>query len=927
MISLSKFSGSHMGDNVVQKKITQDSPSALVDLLYRLKKRHSLIVWCVAICLTSAIYFSFVATPIYSSTAVVKIAAKTSISPLTGQLMESESWSSQQLDFRTNFSVITSNPVLERVLKAMPLSEEKLQLKGLKKIIFDILSNTRKLVKDIIGSESSKADLDPAKEAHETLVTQLKWLREHIDVDEIRETRLLTVSVEDPDPVFARDLANTVANTFIQYEHELNLESEKKTLLWMQEQIYEAKKRVEDSEKRFIDYKEREKIFSIAGRQKIFSDKMAETNKAFIDTRTKRQETDARIREIQSYIAQIRKGNDEISIPQFASGELLRDLYAKYLDTEVEAKRLSSVYGPKHPEIKKITNKVNSLRSKVRQEVGKILQNLRAERSVLSARERSLQNAMQSYERQAIEANSKELAYNFLEREVETNRQLYNMLMSKTKEAKVTGAITQGTLQLAEPALIPTVPIKPRRILNILMGFFVGFFLGVGLALIRDMMDQTVHNGEEAERYLGLTVLAEVPKIKRPERYRGEKKDWLQPNVVQMPMNSHFTESFRMLATNLSLSQLKRHQGVFLLTSTSPQEGKSTTALNLGLTMATQGKSTIVVEGDLRRPTTHRQIKGRKHLPGLSDFLIDLTSRDVSRGNLEDLGAVDLHKILRIQERTGTVVYDTPKGEFVVSLLKGRVVEATWQQRPPRIHLGEFLVEKGIISDEQAKMALQFQRQSHRRLGQILLSLGFAKVEDIAGPISINTSEDLQELYRFQQGTFVFKEDAMLGEAELDPQEERLLKLLSESESGVSLPKSRYLLDQMEELLVDYDMDNFGYLPAGKSLPNPATIIASKSLQYLIEEIKQHYDVVIIDSPPARIVSDASVLAAIADVAIIIVRSGKTPKRQANITIEQLTNVDVNIIGCVVNGLDFALEHYANGYSGSYGYYYGESKI
>lgn len=908
------------------KKMPHEAPSALVDLLYRLKKRHSLIVWSTAICLTSAIYFSLVATPIYSASAVVKIAAKTSVSPLTGQVMNTESWASQELDFNTNFEVITSNPVLERVLKAMPLSEERMKQKGIKKIISDITENTKKLFKDIIGASTPQEELDPAKQSQKTLIGQLEWLLGHIDVDEIRGTRLLKVTVEDPDPVFARDLANTVANTFIQYEHELNLESEKKTLLWMQEQVYEAKKRVEDAEKRFIDYKEREKIFSIAGKQKIFSEKMAESNKALINTRTQRQEVDARIREIQNYMAQIKEGNDEISIPQFASSNLLKDLYAKYLYTEIEAKRLSGVYGPKHPELKKISNKINSLRSKIRVEIGKMMQNLRSERAVLSARERSLQSAMGSYERQAIEANSKELAYNFLEREVETNRQLYNMLVSKIKEAKVTGAITQGTLQLAEPAMLPTEPVKPRRKLNVLAGFFFGLILGIGLALTRDIMDQTIHNGEEAERYLDLPVLAEIPKIKRPERYRGDKKDWLQPNVIQMPMNSHFTESYRMLATNLSLSQLRRQQGVFLMTSTSPQEGKSTTSLNLGLTMATQGKKTIVIEGDLRRPTTHRQGKGKEHLPGLSDFLIDLTSRDVSQGNLKDLGAADLHKILKIQERSGTVVYDTPKGQFIVSLLKGRVVEANWQQRPTRIHLGEFLVEKGIISDEQARMALHFQKQSQRRLGQILLSLGFVSVEDIAGPISINTTEDLQELYRVREGVFEFHEDALLGESELDPQEERLLNLLREGESGVALPRSRFLVDQIEELLVNYDTDNFGYLPAGKSLPNPATIIASRSLQYLIEEIKQHYDVVIIDSPPARIISDASVLAAIADVAILIVRSMKTPKRQAKITIEQLTNVDVNIIGCVVNGMDFALEQYANGYSGGYGYYYGHSK-
>jgi succinoglycan biosynthesis transport protein ExoP len=913
-----------MGNTSVQDTLGAAPPSAIPEFVYMLRKRRRLIVWCVLLTVGAAIYYSLAATPIFEATAVLKVKAKSNISPLTGQMVQTESWSSQQLDFKTNYEVITSNSVLKRVLQVQPVSEEKLEDVGIDKLISSILDNTKGLIIDLIGSAIRKKTVPTADSSHQLLMRKLDWLRGRIDVDEVTDTRLINITVEDPDPVFARNLANAVVETYIRYQNELDLETEKKTLLWMQEQIYESKKRVEDAEKRFIEYKEREKIFSLAGRQKIFSEKMAESNKALVKTRSQREAVDARIREIQNYTTG-KKSDGDVSIPHFVKSKLISDLYGKYLEAEVEYRRISGVFGPKHPEIIKIRNKYQTLLAKLKTEVGKILQNLKSERAVLRGRESALKEAMRAYERQAIESNRKELAYNFLEREVQTNRQLYDLLLSKAKEAKVTGAITQSTLQLEEPALLPTEAVKPRKTLNVVLSFFVGLILGVGLALTRDIMDQTIHNGEEAERYLRMPVLAEIPKVKKPDRYGAGNKNWLKPNVIQLPLNSHYTEACRMLATNLSLSKLSAHHGVVIISSTTPSEGKSTIALNLGLTMAAQGLRTMVLEGDLRRPITHKQQKGKESAPGLSDFLISIMNRDITQGSLAEVGAADLHKVLRLQERTGIVSYDTPGGKFEVSFIKGRVVEADWDRRPERVPLGKYLVEKGILSSEQVEMALAYQSHSHRRIGQIMLGLGFAKAEDIVGPMRVNIQEDLQELYQLKEGTFGFVEQPWQNSTETDPQEELLLRLVSESESGTLYPRTRYLIDQLDPLLVKYDQDNFGYLPAGKPVPNPSTIIASKSLRYLIEEIKKHYDAVIIDSPPARIVSDASILADIADGAVYVVRSGHTHRRQVKTTIEQMENVNVEVIGCAINMMDFKRESYGGGYYGTYDHYYSSS--
>jgi uncharacterized protein involved in exopolysaccharide biosynthesis len=171
-----------------------------------------------------------------------------------------------------------------------------------------------------------------------------------------------------------------------------------------------------------------------------------------------------------------------------------------------------------------VTSKIKELRSKIFQEIQKAIENAQAERAVLIAREKALEDAIDRYEKDAIKMNRKGVQYAILEREVETNRQLYNVLLSKIKEANITDEITRTNLRLVQPASIPVYPVKPRKMLNLLLSVVLGSMAGVGLAFFLEYLDQTLRNREEVERLLEVPVLAEVP-LEDSREYAKTKKN------------------------------------------------------------------------------------------------------------------------------------------------------------------------------------------------------------------------------------------------------------------------------------------------------------------------------------------------------------------------------------------------------------------
>lgn len=895
--------------------ISQGIQPHLTDYYYRIRRR----IWVVFSALFLTVLFTglytFSMKPVYRATASLIIDKEASRSPLTGEQLQFEDYISQQLSFRTHFKLVTSRPVLEKVLADIGPAGLSEQPEGFFKTLFyNLRDGVSRLLSSVFGTQAAQGD-------EAVLLRKITRLTKKITIESVRDTRLLLVHVEDNDPQVARLLANAVAESYILYDSGTRLESSRKILDWLSKQLYEMKKNVEEAEKAFQAFKANENLISIEGNQTFNVQKIQEMNNDYIKTKSQRMEVEANIQELKKFMS---GSSGHGAIPTFLNDSTLSGLNSELLSAEVEYQRLSGVYRQKHPEIVKVNSKISELRTKINQQMQKTLANAEASRSVLMAREDSLQKAIKDIEKDAIDTNRKEVQYAILERDVGTNKELYNTLLAKIKQANITDEIIKSNLRLAEPAALPLTPVRPKKALYLTLGTFLGLAIGIGLAFFFEYMDQTVYSNKAVTEELGIPVLSEIP-LENPGGNHDEGQNaYTVPNVVEVPFASDFSESFRQLATNLRFSELNCTRRVYLVTSSNPKEGKSTLSFNLGLTMGQIGMKTLIIDADLRIPSLKKIVR-LNHPRGLTEILANSFSTKITEGSLGELTVGDIHRLIEMQERTGTLRYQNDANSFTVTFVKGRLVDVDWPTRPQEKKLGALLVATRKITEEQLQIALASQNATSERLGQVLLHLGFISVKDLAGPLRLHIQENIDELYRCEHARFHFEERAPQMSSFRDANEAALIEAMGPIEND-PLHSTPFLLDQVQQCLYQVPGQNVWILTSGKTPPNPPELLASNRMRVLIELLRQQFDMIVVDSPPVATVNDAAVLASLCDGVVVLVKAGSTDITELKRAKEKLDAVQAPTIGLVLNMLDFKKDPYYYGryYYKHYGSYYQE---
>ena len=897
---------------------TQPEPQSEIhfsNYIYILKKHRTNIVtiFCLIVLITAV--FTFTSTPIYQAQAKVVIDEERRL-PLGGMGEVDTSFLSQQLTFKTHFQLITSRPVIEAVLRRVKLPESALDSGPIAKYWQAITKNIVRLIGASIGSEPSIVSKDSVEDE---LNKRIEYLLDKIKISEVRNTRLLTVAVQDANPRLAQQLANAVADAYIEYDSEMRIRSSRQMVQWLSDQLYEVRKEAEDAEAKFLQLKEKEGVFSIEEKRKRSVQSLDEVNAELVKTKSKILEVEARINELKQLIRNDKSGSLGV-VPTFLQNQFLASLYSELLTAEVDRKGLSSVFKSKHPEMIKVNNKIQELRNKMSHELRKALADAMSEREVLLARVKMLTEILVSYEKDAIGTGKQELRYASLEREVSTSRDVYNTLLMKVKETDVLDGVLKSNLRLVEPASLPEKPIKPRKFLNLALATVLGLLLGVVSAFGKEYLDRTIRNKEEVDRFIGAAVLAQIPMVNKKGTL-GNKPSSKMPSLANFPLTSVFFESYRVLTTNLKFLNTSNRRSVYLITSTSPKEGKTTTCYNLGSSIAYQNHRTLIIDCDLRIPAL------TKHLnfldaEGLTNIMVDILSTNVNKGVLGRMTVSDLHRLIQVQGRTGLLEYSAGEDFFKISFSKGTIVDVTWSTRPGNKRLGSLLLKSGKIDSEQAKLALEIQKSTGKKLGQVLLELGFASAETLAGPLRLQIEEGLRELCKHEDAHYHFKESHHLFSiCEHDPAEAALSKAVGHIEDDIHTG-SPYIIEEFNKRLKQVNA-NLWFLPSGETPPNPAELLSSQRLPVLIEMLREHFDYIFLDSPPLGSVDDATNLSRIADGTILVVAAGSTRIEQVRNSVDRLRLVDSPLIGLVLNKVEKRHDpaYYSN-YSKKYSYYY-----
>jgi capsular exopolysaccharide synthesis family protein len=229
-------------------------------------------------------------------------------------------------------------------------------------------------------------------------------------------------------------------------------------------------------------------------------------------------------------------------------------------------------------------------------------------------KEEQLRAEVEKYKGELLNSQDKSIGYNTLQREVETNRQLYEGLLQRVKEVNVAGLSNTNNISIVDPAIVPYTVFKPNRRLNLALGMVLGLFLGTVLAFMLEFLDDRIKTSDDMEKALGIPLLGIAPSISK------RIKQNYALLTVEKP-TSAVAEAFRSLRTNLMFATRTGAPRVMNVTSSGPSEGKTSTTINLATAFAQAGKSVLLVDADLRKPTLHKHFK-LDNTKGLANYLV-----------------------------------------------------------------------------------------------------------------------------------------------------------------------------------------------------------------------------------------------------------------------------------------------------------------
>ena len=386
--------------------------------------------------------------------------------------------------------------------------------------------------------------------------------------------------------------------------------------------------------------------------------------------------------------------------------------------------------------------------------------------------------------------------------------------------------------------------------------------------------------------------------------------------LARYTVKSRYAEAYRTLRTNLHFSMLEREFHCLLVTSALPEEGKSTTVANLGFTIAQSGKRVLLIDADMRQRGLS-SIFNLKKAEGCSNLVGDVFGRPINSGQIADYGLKDLLTLLRLQNKTCRINLKDKADEAELLLADGRLVDIYWKNRPPSQKLAALLLENKILTEEEARRALGHQEKSARRLGAILLGLGLVKGEELGEALSQQMMESFRITGGMTDATFTV---CGVSNEEIQPlvtAAPDFDQLYQEYISGENAPS--YIGEAIDKVICATEEKNLFVLPTGATPPNPSELLASARTGFLLAQLRQRFDLLLIDSPPVIPVSDALLLAPQADGVVLVARSGKTNRKVAADALRRLGTARANILGCVLNCVDPQAHNYYHNYYYNYG--------
>jgi exopolysaccharide transport family protein len=560
----------------------QDKSIHLRDYLDVVKRRRLpiLAVFVVIVCLVAG--YTFLATKQYTATTqlLIEQGAQRSFS-----LQEALAVDTTAMDFyQTQYRLVESRAIARKVVETLKLY------------------NLPEFGAPLPGVKPEKVLTQEQK-----IRTAVDIFLQKIKVSPIRQSRLVNISFTSVDPVLAAKVANTIAKAYIDYVLDRKLKISQMAVNFLGRRIEEQRRKLQASQLALQKYMEDNKLVNVISDDynTITSQKLAELNQKLIEAETNRKEAEAR------YKLALRARTDTSkldSIREFLDSPVIQKVRERELEISKREAELSQKYGPRHPKMVALRAEKKAIERQRVGEINQIINSLENQYKIAQTKEKAIRSALENQKQQAMITRKKAIGFNVIKREVETNQQLFDMLLSKVKEARITEELDVGSVMVVDPAQVPKDPSRPRVKLNLVLAVVGGLLVSLFWGFLLEYMDNTIKLPSQVEDQLGLPLLGSVPFDGSLHSVRGKGKS-SEPPVILGALakpNSSTIEPLRIVRTAISLSKAGNPPGSIVISSSLEREGKSVTAACLAVAFAEANKRTLIIDGDLRKPRQHR---------------------------------------------------------------------------------------------------------------------------------------------------------------------------------------------------------------------------------------------------------------------------------------------------------------------------------
>ncbi|MDZ4251275.1 MAG: polysaccharide biosynthesis tyrosine autokinase [Sulfuritalea sp.] len=541
--------------------------------------------------------------PTYRSTATLMLESNKSKVVSIEEVYSS--MSSNREYYQTQAEILKSEELARRIVSKMklvdhPVMDPRQQL--------DSGFSLKKLVPASWFGEDDSEKFSP-EQLQAAVVGRFK---KELTIELVRNSQLIRISYESPDKEFAANAANWVADGFIEADMDARLAMTQKAGAWLTERLTGLRKKLEESERALQQFRERERIIDAKGvAQSGASRQLEQLSEGLVSARQKRAEAEAAYQQVQS--AQKSKLDIE-SIPAIQKSALYAQL--KGVETAAES-RLADAgkkYGPEHPKRQTADAEYRAARANTRRQIDTIVTSITKEYELARAHESAVERALAQSKGDILGMNRKEYELGVLEREVASNKSLYEMFTTRMKETNVAGDLQSPIARVVDPAVVRAAPYSPKKLRIIGIAAVVGLILGVMLALLLEYLDNTIKNAEDVDTKLRQSMLGQLPRIKG----KIEAGD-LQIAFIK-DKDPGFSEEIRSIRTGVMLSSIDAPHKVLLVTSSIPGEGKTSVATNIALALG-QVRKVCLIDADMRRPSVAKVLGVNSNSKGLANLV------------------------------------------------------------------------------------------------------------------------------------------------------------------------------------------------------------------------------------------------------------------------------------------------------------------